>query len=360
MVAGVVGLAACLAGLEPPVDPFTALSPGWIALQPGDSAQLKLVTASGDTVPGGDVAWSTSVPGVVAISATGVVTGEAFGEVRVRAAVPGVSTAMATVIVAPPVLVGAGDIGDCGSIGPGATAALINNIPGVVFAAGDNAYPDGTVLDYEYCYEPTWGSHRARTRPTPGNHEYHTPGATGYFRYFGANAGERHGGYYSYALGTWHVVALNTSVPFMTGSAQEAWLLNDLGTHPSLCTVAYWHHPRFSSGPSGNDPRLASLWQELVDGGVDVVIAAHDHHYERFAPQLADGTADAGAGIRQFIVGTGGGITFPLAAIAPNSEVRITDTFGVLKLELDSASYTWQFLRAPGGAVLDSGTTVCH
>jgi hypothetical protein len=232
----------------------------------------------------------------------------------------------------------------------------------VVFTAGDNAYQNGTLLDYQQCYGPTWGRQRMRTRPTPGAHDYRDQGtARGYFRYFGANAGDPAKGYYSYDVGEWHVVALNNGVPFGPGSAQEAWLRQDLAAHPAPCTVAYGYLPRFSSGRWGSNAAVQSVWEVLEDAGVEVAIAGHDHLYERFAPQRADGTADSVAGVRQFVVGTGGGdLVGPPGAIAPNSQKVIGKTFGVLKLTLSPGSYGWQFLRAPGGAVLDSGTTACH
>jgi hypothetical protein len=351
-------LAACLEPVYAPIDPSMALEPGWVALRTGDSTRFTLTSIAGDTIPASAVSWTSSAPWVVHVSSAGVVRGRARGEATIRGSGEG-RTALATVVVTDPVLVGAADIAVCAGDADGETAALLDRIPGVVFAAGDNAYQDGTPFEYLNCYGPTWGRHRARTRPAPGNHEYHTSGATGYYGYFGVNAGDPTKGYYSYPLGAWHVVVLNTNVPFEAGSPQAAWLADDLAHHPARCTVAYWHHPRFSSGREGSDPRLSDIWQILQSAGVEVAIVGHDHHYERFAPQRADGTSDS-LGVREFVVGTGGGDLFPMGTVAPNSESRIQGRYGVLKLTLSSDRYGWEFIRAPGAQVLDSGTTACH
>lgn len=259
---------------------------------------------------------------------------------------------------APAVLVGAGDIAGCSSSGDEATAALLDTIPGTVFTLGDNAYSSGTAQQFAECYHPSWGRHRERTRPVPGNHDYGTPGAAPYFDYFGANAGEPGKGYYSYDLGDWHVVALNSQIEIEAGSEQLAWLAADLAANPAACTVAYWHHPRFSSGPHGNDSDMRDLWQMLDEAGVDLALTGHDHDYERFAPQDADGNADAD-GIRQFVVGTGGADLRPFDSAEPNSERRIADTAGVLKLELYEDAYRWTFI-ATDGTVRDEGEGTCR
>src|SRR5947208_5471533 len=184
---------------------------------------------------------------------------------------------------ADPVLVGAGDIGDCKRNGDSLTANLLDAIPGTVFALGDNAYPSGSSSDFANCYGPTWGRHKARTRPVPGNHDYSTSGAAGYFGYFGAAAGDPRKGYYSYDLGDWHVVALNTNIAHSPGSPQEQWLRADLAASSKRCTFAYMHHPLFTSGSLG-DPGAASLWQALYDFGAEIVVAGHEHYYERLCP----------------------------------------------------------------------------
>ncbi len=258
-------------------------------------------------------------------------------------------------------LVGAGDIATCGSDDDSATAALLDTIPGIVFTLGDNAYPDGSSADYADCYAPTWGRHRARTRPAPGNHEYLTPGATPYYSYFGALAGPAGRGYYSFDAATWHVVVLNSVDAIGPGSDQLAWLRADLAGRPQPCVLAYWHHPRFSSGGThGSLAGLQPLWEVLYDAGVDVVLNGHEHDYERFAPQTPAGAADAARGIRAFVVGTGGAGAHGFAAALPTSEVRETGTPGVLLLTLEPGAYTWRFIHARTGAVADAGSDACH
>lgn len=259
-----------------------------------------------------------------------------------------------------PVLVGAGDIADCSSEGDEATANLLDSIPGTVFTTGDNAYPDGTETDFMECYDPSWGRHKARTFPSPGNHEYHTEGATGYFDYFGPAAGEPGKGYYSYDLGTWHIIVLNSEIQVSAGSEQEQWLRADLAAHPAACTLAYWHTPRFSSGDRhGSSVSIQSIWQALYDYGADVVLNGHEHNYERFAPQDPQGTADPVRGIREFVVGMGGRSHYEITNPIANSEVRNTDTYGVLKLVLHADSYSWEFVPEAGGTFTDSGTAPC-
>jgi hypothetical protein len=261
------------------------------------------------------------------------------------------------------VLVGAGDIADCNSAGDEATAALLDGINGTVFTTGDNVYETGTATEFANCYNPSWGRHKARTRPSVGNHEYGTAGATGYFGYFGSAAGEQGKGYYSYDLGAWHIVVLNSNCAQVggcqAGSVQEQWLRADLAAHPAACTLAYWHHPRFSSGQHGNNSAMQPFWQALYDFGADVVLNGHDHTYERFAPQTPSGASDPQRGIRQFVVGTGGRSHYGFPNSPPNSEVRNGNTFGVLKLTLSSNTYNWQFVPVAGGTFTDSGTGTC-
>lgn len=260
---------------------------------------------------------------------------------------------------APQVLVGAGDIADCGSQGDEATAVLLDTIPGTVFTAGDNAYDNGTAVEFANCYDPAWGRHRNRTRPSPGNHDYHTADAAGYFAYFGERAGDPTRGYYAYEIGGWRIYSLNSNVQRDAGSPQEQWLREELAATPRTCTLAYWHHPRFSSSSRGNDPSMSALYAALVDAGTDLVIAGHDHVYERFALQDTDGVASAD-GIRQFVAGTGGRALYDFGAAAANSEVRYNDDWGVLKLTLLTQSYEWEFISATGGQVIDSGSQDCH
>jgi hypothetical protein len=263
-----------------------------------------------------------------------------------------------------PVLVGAGDIANCGTAGDEATASLLDGITGTVMAIGDTAYPDGTASDYTNCYQPSWGRHKARTRPATGNHEYHTSGAAGYFNYFGASAGDPTKGYYSFDLGNWHVVALNSNcsvVSCSAGSTQEQWLRNDLAASTKPCTVAYWHHPRYTSGSShGPNTSVKPLYQALYDNNAEAIVTGHNHQYERFAPMDANGALDTARGIRNFTAGMGGTGLGGFGTIQPNSEARNSSTWGVLKLTLHANSYDWQFVPEAGKTFTDSGTTACH
>ena len=259
-----------------------------------------------------------------------------------------------------PVWVGAGDIAASGS-GDTATAALLDNIQGTVWTTGDNVYTNGTASEFANYYEPTWGRHKARTKPSPGNHDYNTSGATGYYNYFGALAGPSGRGYYSYDLGNWHIVSLNSNVSMSAGSAQEQWLRQDLAASTKPCTAAYWHHPLFTSG-ANHAPSTATrpLFQALYDFNADVVVTGHNHQYERFAPQNPTGGLDNSRGIRSFVAGMGGAGAYGFGTIKPNSEARNTGTQGVLKLTLHSNSFDWQFVPVAGKTYTDSGTTNCH
>lgn len=263
------------------------------------------------------------------------------------------------------VLVGAGDIADCRDLsGAEATAKLLDEIPGTVMAVGDLAYPDGTAENFK-CYDQTWGRAKSRTRPAPGNHEFHSAAATPYFDYFGAAAGDAKSGYYSYELGAWHIIVLNSECADVggcdAGSPQEKWLRADLSAHPVACTLAYWHKPLFSSGGAhGDDLTVKPLWIALYEANADVIIAGHDHDYERFALQTPEGVADPKRGIREFVVGTGGKNLRPFNDPEPNTESRDNTAFGVLKLTLKPHSYDWQFTPQAGKAFTDSGTGECH
>ncbi|WP_130511326.1 metallophosphoesterase family protein [Krasilnikovia cinnamomea] len=263
-----------------------------------------------------------------------------------------------------PVLVGAGDIATCESTADNRTAALVAAQPGTVFTLGDNAYPDGTAADFRRCYGPGWGRFRARTRPAVGNHEYHVAGARPYFDYFGAAAGPRGRGYYSFNVGSWHVVVLNTNcgeVSCRSGSAQQRWLRTDLAASGARCTVALAHHPLFTS-VARHPPATATrpLVRTLRAAGVEVLLAGHNHTYERFAPQDADGRSDPVRGIRAFVVGTGGAPLHTFGRRAANSQVRNDRTYGVLRLTLAPGAYRWQFLGVPGSRFTDSGSGACH
>ena len=321
--------------------------------------------ANGSPLTGRTVTWSSSATAVAIVNGSGLVTGRASGAATITATSEGQrGTAEVTVTARPPgrgeVLVGAGDIADCGSSGAEATAALLDAIPGTVFTAGDNAYSSGTASEYANCYDPTWGRHKARTRPAPGNHEYNTSDAAPYYAYFGANAGPSGRGYYSYDLGDWHLISLNSNIDMSAGSAQELWLRADLAATTKTCVLAYWHHPRFSSGSHGSSTESQPLWQALYDYNADVVVVGHDHNYQRFAPQTPSGAPDPVRGMREFVAGTGGRSHYSFSTPIANTEAYNTDTWGVLKLTLDAASYSWEFIPITGGTYRDSGTGACH
>lgn len=267
-------------------------------------------------------------------------------------------------------LVGAGDIAGCENIaGAAATAKLIEQIPGTVFAAGDVVYERGTVAEFRDCYGPTWGKFKDRTRPSLGNHEYGTANAAPYFAYFGDKAGPVGKGYYSYDLGAWHVVVLNTNCKqpgvggCEVGSPQEVWLKQDLAEHAGACIVGYGHHALFSSGifrSHAVHAEVKPLWDDLYAAHADLMLAGHEHSYERFAPQNTDGVADAQNGIRLITAGTGGRSHDPLGFAAPNSEVRDWETYGVVKLVLSPKGYTWEFIPEEGKKFRDSGSGTCH
>ena len=265
----------------------------------------------------------------------------------------------------PPIILAAGDIAKCNREEDSLTGYLLDINPGIVLGVGDNDQVAGSLQEFNDCYGPTWGRHKERIYPVPGNHEYLTGGANGYFTYFGDRATplepgcrKECGGYYSFNYAGWHIVALNSEIPSDPGTPQEQWLRADLAANPSVCTLAYWHRPRFSSGYhlSGGGQ---GLWNALYDYGADIVLSGHDHEYERFAPQNPSGQLDNERGIRQFVVGTGGTNLRDFKFIQPNSEVRNSETWGILKLTLHPDSYDWEFLPIPGQTWSDTGVAKC-
>jgi hypothetical protein len=276
----------------------------------------------------------------------------------------------------PPVVAAAGDIA-CDPSNPafdegagrgrqcrqGATARLVGGLlPTAVLPLGDTQYESGALADYSASYARAWGRFDAMARPVPGDDEYKAPRARGYFAYFGARAGRRGRGYYSFDLGGWHLIALNSScahVSCAVGSAQERWLRADLAAHPRRCTLAYWHRSRFESGVPPQATDTAAFWADLYAAGADVVLGGHAHLYERFAPQTPSRAPDPARGVRQFVVGTGGRSLQPFATVRPNSEVRIAGRFGVLALTLRPDGYAWRFVGV-SGRVLDAGSAPCH
>ena len=255
-----------------------------------------------------------------------------------------------------------GDIASCRNDFDEATAKILDAHPtGTIALLGDNVYETGSVSEFANCYNPTWGRHLSRTRPSAGNHEYQTAGAAGYYAYFGARAGDPEKGYYSYDVGAWHIIVLNSNIRRDAASPQLNWLRSDLQANISkACTLAYWHHPRFSSGDHANDDSQAAFWEALHAFNADVVLAGHDHNYERMAPQMPTGVRDDARGIRQFIVGTGGRELRGLRSTGGNSEVFNSNTFGVLRLALSPTGYAWEFLPVAGQSFTDSGAGTCH
>ena len=263
------------------------------------------------------------------------------------------------------VLVGAGDIAECSEGGAADTADLLETIDGTVFTLGDNAYENGSFDEFQGCYGPTWGrpSIKDRTRPVVGNHEYQTEDGAGYFRYFGVAAGDPDEGWYAYDAGAWRIYAINSNCSEIggceTGSAQARWLHEDLAANPRTCVAAMWHHPRFSSGEHGNNADMADIWRTLQDAGAELALAGHDHSYERFGPQDASGRADE-RGLVELVVGTGGRDPYPFRSPEPNSLVRESPVFGVMRLELRPDGYDFEFLAVPGDDFTDSGSASCH
>ncbi|MGH9387580.1 MAG: metallophosphoesterase family protein [Vicinamibacterales bacterium] len=258
------------------------------------------------------------------------------------------------------VLLAAGDIARCGKElgGAMATGRLLDRLQGTILSLGDHAYTTGAASDFEQCYEPAWGRHKGRTRPTPGNHDYFTENGRAYFTYFGENAGPERRGYYSFEVAGWHIISLNSNIDSGPSSNQIQWLKNDLKTHPSVCTLAYWHIPLFSTGDHGGNPKMRDAWEVLHQFGADVVLNGHDHDYERFQPLDSRGRPDKERGIRQFVVGTGGAGVYRFNRTLPISEVRDNQSYGVLKLTLSPTSYDWEFIAAVG-TFRDSGSASC-
>ena len=275
----------------------------------------------------------------------------------------------------PEIVLAAGDIAHCRKtrvasalyrmigliLDPGvrATADLLDRLPGTVLALGDLAYPHGSADDFENCYGPSWGRHKERTWPVPGNHDLESAGGAPYHNYWGERAGAPGNGNYSFEIGAWHVVALNSDIATDADSPQAQWLRDDLEASVARCVLAFWHHPLFSSGRVGNHPHMADLFRTLVDRGASIVLSGHAHNYERFAPQDADGQPDAN-GARLFVVGTGGADLREMKTEQANSEVFQARTWGVLKLVLFEGRYSWEFVSAAGGGGFrDSGAGAC-
>src|SRR3954453_6105507 len=303
---------------------------------------------------------------------------EMIGSIALALRIPFLAALLACALAAAParaadpVVAAAGDIA-CGPAETGvfpcqqvATSGLLLNIsPAAVLALGDNQYNSGSLSDYNGFYNPSWGRLKSITHPVLGNHEYGSPNGAGYFDYFGSAAGPEPQGYYSFDVGTWHIVALNTNCDRVsggcgTGSPQEQWLRADLKAHQAKCTLAFEHHPLWAT-VTFQEPRVRPLFQALYDNDAELFLSGHDHLYERFAPSNPDQGVDNARGIQQFIVGTGGRDLSGLGPLNPNSAVRNNDTFGVLKLTLHPTSYDWQFVPAGGGGgFTEAGTRASH
>jgi hypothetical protein len=291
---------------------------------------------------------------------------------------PAASSAEVVALSGASVMIGVGDIASCTSRLSIGTAALVDSVlrsdsiakvDDAVFTLGDNAYTSGTTAEFANCFTPTWGDPKKRIitklHPTPGNHEYYTPSADPYYKYFGAAAGTVGQGYYSYDVGAWHVVVINSEIivnAAFTDSARKAqmdWVEKDLKAHKKLCTMAYWHHPRFSSGWHGSEPKLGPVWQLLYDNNVDLVLAGHDHDYERFRPMTPGGVVDTTRGITELVAGTGGEALRGFSSKIPNSVTRIEGRAGVLLMTLGKAEYRSAFLEV-GGRIWDQSGGKCH
>jgi hypothetical protein len=251
-----------------------------------------------------------------------------------------------------------GDTGWCGSPVMPQIARLLNDLGGDILLAGDLAYDSGTLDEFRRCFDPAFGRFRSRFWAAPGNHDYITAGAVGYFSYFGERAGPDRTGYYALRLSGWHVLMLNSMIPMGRSSRQFEWVRQQLDSAPARCTLAVWHHPFDSSGPNGPNPMQRELWELLYHRSADLVVSAHDHLYERHAPQDANLRSDPARGLRLFISGGGGAPPYQRARAARNSELMLS-THGVLRLKLDTALYEWEFVGV-NGTVLDRGLNICH
>jgi len=275
----------------------------------------------------------------------------------------------ATPLPTPAVLIGAGDVSYCGPdyLGDDQTAVLLGSLlaqnpQAQVFIAGDVVQGEGLAWEYRDCFTPTWGRFIDRIHPAPGNHDYLTDGGAPYFAYFGTRAGAPGAGYYSYDLGEWHIVALNsicTEVACGKDSTQVKWLRADLAASRKSCTLLYWHYPRWSSGLAGGTGIPGAFWDAAAEFGAEIVVTGHDHDYERFDPLDAAGRPDPN-GILQFVAGTGGAALRGWGTPAPHSALRNNDTWGLLKFSLYPGRYQWEFLPVAGQSFTDSGSGTCH
>ena len=315
------------------------------------------------------ISWTSSRDGVLGVgpsfSRSDLSLGAHVVSVSVSDGQGGVTTRTRALTVYAPgnQLLAVGDIGDCSGSGDDATGKRVETLAGAILGLGDYAYPDGSPGDFASCFDPSWGRHKARTRPVAGNHEYETDEAAPYFAYFGASAGSPGAPWRSFDYAGWHVVALDSDCRHVdgcdAGSPQGQWLEADLAAHPSLCTLAYFHHPRFASGYLGVDDALLPFWQILHAHGVDVILNGHDHAYERFARMSPNGIAEPLRGPRAFVVGSGGAGLDDEDEVEVNREARDSTSYGVLRLVLEPTSYSWEFMGAGPGTFADAGSEEC-
>src|SRR3989454_20331 len=322
----------------------------------GDGSSSTGSTSSSATPINASHAYSALGLDSVRVSVTNSAGRTGSDSLAIRVMAPGTQVALL-----------AGDIADCNNSGRIQTASLLDTLAGTVITVGDNTYPSGSTADYANCYAPTWGRQLYRTYATIGNHDYGLGNANGTWDYFGSAAGPRGTGYYSFDMGSWHVVVLNSNysfVPTAAGSAQELWLKSDLAGASGKCILAVGHHPPFYSSttsPLSAGTATLPFWNDLYAAHADVIVNGHMHDYERFAQTNPSGNLDPTNGIREIIAGTGGGgFDAPNTVFWPNSQVRISGVFGVLKLTLSSTAYSWQFVPVAGQTATDSGTPAGH
>ena len=256
-------------------------------------------------------------------------------------------------------VVAAGDIGSCGSTAAAQTAGLVERLtPDAVLTLGDNAYPTGSPDDFARCYAPTWGAFKSRTFPAPGNHDYYTSGASGYFEYFGRRAP---GPFYSFNLGPWHLVSLNSEIAHGRYSPQVRWLRRNLARDNRHCELLYWHRPRWSGGTHGSDIGTAPVWRTAYNRGVDLVLVGHDHNYQRFYKLDGRGRVDRRYGVREIVAGTGGAESLYDVGTIANRARATSTTYGVVQLTLRSGSYDVRFVPVAGSSWSDTVVgTPCH
>lgn len=342
---------------------FSGRSVGWVARR-GPAAGTAEVSLDGGPATIVDLYRARSIDRQLVYVAADLADGEHVLTITTTEAGANVY-GDAFVVLGEPVtatLIGAGDIANCNVTSDSDTAALAEALEGIVFTAGDNVYPYGAPEHFQNCYDPSWGILKDRTRPTPGNHEYlNTPGATGYFDYFGAAAGPPGRGWYRYNVGTWRVYALNSECrpPTTACPEQLAWLEADLAAEPHRCTLAIWHRPRWGPSSSSDWPRVDPLWRLLVNSGADLVINGHNHMYTRYTPLDAEGAPDPG-GLRHIVVGTGGAPLYDYQTVNPNTVVHDDASHGLLRLELAPGGYSWEFLPTQDGGFTDSGSDSCR